>query len=214
MRIQNSVIAPHILIKAHDQDDYNKAESALTKLASRPNGRSLIAEIGKLSTNGRAMMISVVDAYTNTTARPKLTTQQAAANGVPDSEFSLENNAIASKLAFKSGMQKGTGTSTNVDFNHKQYVAVDEAGMPFLDSNKKLSFVSLAHEMVHGYRIMKGTYTGGVGDRYTAGTPAANEEERAVGLGKYKNEAFTENSIRTEHGLPLRNQYAADRSRG
>lgn len=32
---------------------------------------------------------------------------------------------------------------------------------------------------------------------------------RAVGIGKFANEALSENGIRQEHGLPLRGQYAA-----
>lgn len=107
MRVQTSAIAPRIEIKFKEQSDFDKAESALQKLASKPNGRSLIAEIGKLSTNGRSMSITVVDGYTNTTARAKLTARQAAAHNVPDSEFDRENNEIASSLASKGGLKKG-----------------------------------------------------------------------------------------------------------
>jgi hypothetical protein len=111
MRVQNSVIAPHILIKANDPPDHNKAESALQQIASKPNGRSLIAEIAKLSTKGRTMTISVVGKHVDTSARPHLTAQQAIARGVKDSEFNRDNNNAALKLASKNGFQKGEGTS-------------------------------------------------------------------------------------------------------
>ncbi len=75
--------------------------------------------------------------------------------------------------------------------------------------NEDLDFVSLAHEMVHGYRILKGTFTGGQTNRYFPSTPAATEEARAVGIGKYSGESFSENGVRQEHGLPLRAYYRA-----
>ncbi|WP_343230441.1 M91 family zinc metallopeptidase [Xanthomonas euvesicatoria] len=80
-----------------------------------------------------------------------------------------------------------------------------------LGSNPEESFVVLAHELIHAQHLLAGTskaYKGG--DRYDETSEAGKEELRAVGVGKYeyrKTRQPSENSIRQEHGLPIRKKY-------
>lgn len=207
--ISASHVAPHIAIEYHRPEDYQAAESALHKLLSRPNGRSLVGELRNLSTQGRYVKVKVT-AMANTVARPVLTDFQVRRFHLSGSEYDKAHNKKATQLAQKQPLgKKGEGTSVSVDWNPRQSVAVDAHGRPSLLDDPSLAFVSLAHELVHGYRMMKGTYTGGTSDRYDTSSPAGQEESRAVGIGKYAGEALSENGIRHEHGLPLRGQYAA-----
>ena len=207
--ISASHVAPHIAIEYHRPEDYLAAESALRKLLSRPNGRSLVDELRNLSTQGRYVKVTVT-AMANTVARPVLTEFQVRRFHLSSSEYDKAHNKKATHLAQKQPLgKKGEGTSVSVDWNPRQSVAIDAHGRPSLLDDTSLAFVSLAHELVHGYRMMKGTYTGGTSDRYDTGSPAGQEESRAVGIGKYAGEALSENGIRQEHGLPLRGQYAA-----
>ncbi len=74
------------------------------------------------------------------------------------------------------------------------------------------SFVALAHELVHALHIVNGKVwrpddsAGGFDERKEMETMV--EEARTVGCGKYAGRRTTENGIRAEHGLPLR-QYCA-----
>ncbi|CDG85992.1 XopG/HopH/AvrPtoH family type III secretion system effector [Janthinobacterium agaricidamnosum] len=206
--IQASVIAPYIHIEARTEDQYRAAEYAIEKIASKKNGASLLDEIQKLSTNGKALKVVVVSV--NSAARPVLTEKQAEAHQVSKNEFHAAHNAKAIQLASKQSLgRKGEGTSASIDWNPRQSVKIDASGRPKLIDDTSLSFASLAHELVHGYRMMKGTFTGGTSDRYDPSTPAAEEEDRAVGTGKFSKEPLSENGIRSEHGLPLRQFYRA-----
>jgi len=207
--ISASHVAPHIAIEYHRPEDYHAAESALHQLVSRPNGRSLVDELRNLSTHGRYVKVKVT-AMANTVARPALTESQVRRFHLSESEYDVAHNKKATQLAQKPlpGI-KGEGTRVSVDWNPRQSVAIDADGRPSLVDDTSLAFVSLAHELVHGYRMMKGTYTGGTSNRYDTNSPAGVEESRAVGIGRYAGEALSENGIRQEHGLPLRGQYAA-----
>lgn len=198
-----------ISIKADDKAGLEKAETALCKLVCQPNGSRLLAEVGRLSKNGRSLSINVIGAHLDSAARPALTAKQAKAHNLPNNDLDRDHNDKATELASKKGLFKGKGTSAVIDWNLAQYPDIDHAGKPRIVLDEENAFVSLAHEMVHGYRMMKGTFTGGTSNPRTLGTPAAREEDRAVGIGKYANEPLSENGVRLEHGLPRRNQYRA-----
>nr|WP_195761682.1 XopG/HopH/AvrPtoH family type III secretion system effector [Pantoea sp. 201603H] len=205
--ISASRVAPHIAIEHYRQEDYANAESALQKLNSRPNGKSLLDELRKLSTDGRYVKIKVTSA--DTAVSPFLTESQVKRFDMHPSEYDKEHNMKAVQLAQKQSLgKKGEGTCASVDWNPRHSIAVDSHGVPMLWEDNALAFVSLGHELVHSYRMMKGTYTGGSSDRLDPKTAAGQEESRAVGIGKYANEPLSENGIRQEHGLPLRQQYA------
>ncbi|RKP46865.1 M91 family zinc metallopeptidase [Trinickia fusca] len=78
------------------------------------------------------------------------------------------------------------------------------------DSDDK-AYLSLAHELIHAKRILKGELAHGskalTQMNEQLGSAEKNEEERAVGLGKYKNATPSENSIRIEQGEQVRTRY-------
>ena len=76
------------------------------------------------------------------------------------------------------------------------------------------SWLGLAHEMIHGLHLIYGDYTMGGDDYkgvngkiYKSDNGANNEEVRTVGLGHNRKYEVTENNLRREKGLKLRNNY-------
>jgi uncharacterized Zn-binding protein involved in type VI secretion len=69
--------------------------------------------------------------------------------------------------------------------------------------------VGLFHEMVHSDDIMQGKLddTMGTNTGAKAGTPIENSELRAAGLAPYNNSDYSENSYRSDRGLPSRTFY-------
>lgn len=168
----------------------------------------MLDEIRKSSGGEKSLKINVVGI--DSAARPALTEKQAELYKLSASEFDRANNVQAVKLASKKSLgRKGEGTSVSLDWNPRQALAIDAAGRPTEIVDEATAFASLAHELVHGYRIIKGTFTGGTSDRYEPSSAAADEEDRAVGTGKYADQSLSENGIREEHGLPIRKFYRA-----
>ncbi len=131
----------------------------------------------------------------------------------------------AMNLAQKGFIKKGEGTSARITWD--PHVAVDleldqdrTAGVPVglkEDPDRQESHFVLGHELVHGRRILKGTYTGPSGTntdphRHDPKTPEGKEELRATGIEQFKNKTPSENSIRREQGAPLRKTYAAQKA--
>jgi hypothetical protein len=105
--------------------------------------------------------------------------------------------------------QRGAGSPAlvcyNPDFNYS--TALEQ-----LIHLRTPPFVALAHELVHALHIVSGKVwrpgdaAGGFDKRQEMETMV--EEARTVGCGKYASRKITENGIRAEHGLPLRQYYA------
>jgi hypothetical protein len=88
----------------------------------------------------------------------------------------------------------GPGSNTTIKYNPHQAQLGEgpeewrTAGQPW---------ISLGHEMIHAWQGMSGRIPQG---HYMP-------ENQIVGLGKYSSEAYTENRMRSELGLPLRTVY-------
>lgn len=83
----------------------------------------------------------------------------------------------------------GTGSPTQVKFNQNTIYTPD---------GSRPNFIGLAHELVHAMHNIMGD----------ASQDTQDEEYRTVGLGTFRNEEICENTIRAEHGVPLRLQYS------
>ncbi|WP_256724611.1 XopG/HopH/AvrPtoH family type III secretion system effector, partial [Xanthomonas oryzae] len=158
-------------------------------LSARKNRKVTIAEIGaEAQPNNRAVLsASEVEKY--------------------DPETFADNLALAKERA-----RKGKGCNAIIEWSPHSNIELNSNGSPLrLGSNPEESFVVLAHELIHAQHILAGTskaYNGG--DRYDETSEAGKEELRAVGVGKYeyrKTRQPSENSIRQEHGLPIRKKY-------
>jgi len=209
MNITKSQISPHISIQYQSPEHYHLAENALRTISKGNAGKSLINEIRNNSVDGKSMQIEVNN-YSMTVAYPKLTESQLAKFGVSDAPLNKEHNNLATSLANKKSFgRKGEGTSSVVVWNPSVSVHVENGKNIGLNDENE-SFISLAHEMIHGYRMMKGTYLTDGSDRHNLETKSAEEEARTVGLGNHAGKAITENAIRREHGFELRARYKLD----
>jgi hypothetical protein len=84
------------------------------------------------------------------------------------------------------------------------------AVVSWLPSTGANEFIGLAHELVHVEHYVCGTcYRAPTGHTFAGGDSGALEEEiRTVGLNAYAKESPSENAIRQEHSLPLRQDYS------
>lgn len=201
----NSVVVPTFSIK---YDDFThpvghvQVDDALSKLASKANGQSLLQALKDNSSSSKGRLVEIRLTTGSTSAAPFLTAEQRRKYKIDESDILTDNEKAVDVLH-----KKRKGTSATVSWNPEVGLAIQKDGRPNLAYDAEKSYLTLAHELVHAHRMLKGTYTGGVGDRHDRSTPAGKEELRAVGLGKYKDEKLTENAIRKEHGEPLRRYY-------
>lgn len=83
----------------------------------------------------------------------------------------------------------GTGTVTAIKYNQNTILTPD---------GSRPNFIGLAHEMVHALHNLLGT----------ALNDTTQEEHWTVGIGNFVGTAICENTIRAEHGVPLRLAYS------
>lgn len=100
-------------------------------------------------------------------------------------------------------LQTGKGSKAYVAWDPEW----DDVGLEIADAKrqpwmKRESWVGLAHELVHAWRMVTGRCV-----FYPALSEDYYEEAMTVGLPPYHFCRFTENSIRRENGLPLRTFY-------
>lgn len=212
MRIRMSEVAPHIVIRHDQESDYLDAESALSKIKEGPQGRKLLDEIKKYSTDGRSCLIQ--PSRINFNYSYPVLTQPQKEKLFPEQAFfhELQHIDTSTKLSNKRSFgRKGEGTSATIEWNPTYAVRVLHEGMHFAISDESAGFTNLAGELIHAYRMMKGTYL--VHNEWTDPKLEKRliyEESRAIGLGKHAKRAFTENGIRKEHGIEPREKYSLD----
>lgn len=200
MHITNSAVVPSIQLASPSRTSIASAEAALQRIKSRPNGNALLDEIANHSTNGKQLKIFVA---------PQGGRMSNVTRAVDDINNPGNDNFQAVKNASKGLFGKGKGSSAEIDFNPSTSLALDHEGNPTgIENSSSRAYLSLAHELVHAYRIMKGTYTG-AGDQmgFDPNSNKGKEELRAVGLGKWQDEALSENGIRAEQGEQIRSSY-------
>jgi len=206
--ITSSKIVPSILIESYEEGGHAAADEALGKINSKKNGQSLLTEINNYSINGKRIKI-IATTQEHAKATPVLTTSQIEKHKITREQGFDANIKLAYKLANQTILgKKGEGTSANILWNPKEGLIIGKNGEIEEGENPAFSFADLAHELVHGYRIMKGTFTADLkGNPRNPLSPNWNEERRAVGMGQYSSEPLSENGIRSEHGLQIRKKY-------
>jgi hypothetical protein len=166
-------------VEARDPSFYGKVDHALSFINEGPTGRSLLARIDRAQALGKTVTIREADL---SLTRPAGRAASASGPALSDAQA----NKAAQKRSFG---RKGAGSDAVIDWN------ADEKG----------SYTRLGRELVHAKRITTGTYTAGPesGDLADPSSKAAQEDQRAVGVGKYAGKTPSANSIRKEHGLAL-----------
>ncbi len=197
----------HIFIEESEEffGFFQEVEYCLTKIVSGHAGHELLKTIKRYTRNDRYVII-LYDKHKNYCS-PFLSQQQLDNLGNPDY---LTAAGIASRLATRRLLCRGHGASAEVHFCPFYSLKIDQDGYPSKDySRPEKSYLALAHELLHAMRIMKGSASPAEGDRYDPRSPAGREELRVVGLSSFYGKRLSENSIRREHGEPLRLHYGA-----
>ncbi|CTP91498.1 putative type III effector protein [Xanthomonas translucens pv. poae] len=185
----------------------------LDNLGSQPSGNQLLDELTALS-NQRSHKLTIREkplSRRGPMAEPVLSGHQLQRH--PDLESYEEIREVAgSHYALEKDNRPNVGSSVVVSWSaHQTSMGLDRDGYPTCptaSNNDKVSL--LAHELVHAKHMMAGTWKGSYEDRNDASTASGQEELRAVGMGRYAYSltgAPSENSVRAEHGLPLRHSY-------
>nr|WP_113865162.1 XopG/HopH/AvrPtoH family type III secretion system effector [Brenneria salicis]NMN91691.1 NleD-like pathogen effector protein (putative zinc metallopeptidase) [Brenneria salicis ATCC 15712 = DSM 30166]RBP65749.1 NleD-like pathogen effector protein (putative zinc metallopeptidase) [Brenneria salicis ATCC 15712 = DSM 30166] len=191
----------------------NDVVESLNRIQSGPSGRRLLQKISEESTNEKHVTISEANAGQAPVARPRLTLSQMSKLGSNPTQREFESMLI--KESTSSSFINKKGTASEIPWSKMAAEPeVNSSGVPIAGANPDNAFIALAHELIHANHHLAGTskYGGSVTrDASSALTKSGKEELRAVGLGKYEFERTgkpTENSIRREHGLPLRTKYS------
>jgi len=203
-----SDFSPGIMINAGNHQDIERAESALAKIYIGDNGRQLLSEITNLTGSGKRILLKVSNELENG-AHAEFSPEELQKYKI-GTDIPLEKSRqYAVLLTHKSFFGfKGKGASALIHWNPEKSVGIDQNGIPYRDYNPSEAFVSLAHELVHCYRMLKGTSSGGYEqDLKDPTTGARREEDRTVGIGKNANNPLSENGIRRDHGMPIRKQF-------
>ncbi|MCA8003354.1 XopG/HopH/AvrPtoH family type III secretion system effector [Burkholderia metallica] len=185
-----------------------EVDNALSLIRMGVTGCQLIEKLTSLSRGGKKVTIRPTTG--SATTRAALTEAQLKSRVyIKGGDLDPLHNQAAVSLAQPRffGIVKGAGASAVINWNPDQSLVIDENGRASNGNDEGRSYLILGHELVHANRILKGTYTGGASDRRDPATPAAKEERRAIGIGEFLGKTPSENSIRQEHGEPLRWRY-------
>lgn len=179
--------------------------SALDQIWSAPSGRDLLQNIQNQNVE-KKLTISKLESGDKPSTQAVLTRSQLERYSGTIHDFSDNLNKAAE-------LSQTEGTSAIVHWSKdRSSVILHRDGVPKKIGKQSGDIVStMAHELVHALYIMEGESMGQQGDRYDPSSPAGQEEFRAVGIDQFAYHLTgkpSENSIRSELGLPLRTQYA------
>ncbi|RMU75794.1 Type III effector HopH1 [Pseudomonas syringae pv. apii] len=187
-----------------------QAEEALDHISARPSGRELLQEISKLASK-KDRKVTLKEIEINNQCYTDAVLSRRQLEKYEPEDFN-ENRRIASRLSRKGTFTKGEGSNAIIGWSpDKASIRLNQNGSPLrlgMDNDDKIT--TLAHELVHVRHVLSGSSLADDGDRYNPRTGSGKEELRAVGLDKYSyslTKEPSENSIRAEHGLPLRMKY-------
>jgi hypothetical protein len=196
----------------------NATIRALVKLESKPIGLDLLHLIGKRCEGVGTKLVNgrITIHYGTGTLVPL---EVSAADTILGSTYASSTGHGARtntpiKVVTDGGVVElgmklaGQGSASKVCYN--PFISIGEVFVPQLKAKLKMfmgvetpAFVALGHELIHAFHSLSG-------DRKTGNTPGGAKAEEAwtVGAGKYANTRISENAIRKEHGLPLREYYS------
>ena len=193
------------------------ARVSLTTLAvidAGTTGRHLLAQISRLSQqHGHNLIIHELEPTGTPMIEPMLSAHQMRQH--PEAALYREFREIAGhRYALKKRFTANEGSSAIISWSPRvSQIQLNAAGDVIGHGASEEDKVStLAHELVHAKHMMAGTWKGSYGDHCDASCDAGKEELRAVGLAKYRFSRSgepSENSVRSEHGLPKRKSYDA-----
>jgi len=206
--ISASNIMPPVNVNFEHMSDYKKAESALEDIKDTKSGKLLLTELTKLLHSDKKILIVVSPNYTSSNTG-YLTRSQCQRYGISeDLHDKNHRNAVKVLSSSSEAIPKNEGVSTIITYNPKESLLIDNLGRPTRVNSPAYAHANLMRELVHAYHNLNGTSLNGPEreiDPEQGGR--VKEGERAIGIGKYLDEPFSENSFRMERGYPLRAQY-------
>jgi len=206
--ITQSALFKNFTIEYSEERQFKLAEYALSKIGSKPIGFSMLIEMNNMA-KGETKINIFPNKEGGSATGMMLTESQFQKypniSNLPDVKWKIERAKTI--VADKSIGGEGQPTSAFIVWNTKEANYVSDTGKNARVEDEKMSFVTLAHELVHAYWIMKGK---ALGIKPDINGVHNMEEWRAIGINNFLNDRFTENNIRREHGLPLRLQYAGE----
>jgi hypothetical protein len=200
-----STVAPAVQIYG-PKGYHEKVDEALLKIIKAPSGKKLID--GFAGPAGKKNFVTITDAGPRDATFPRLNEKQA--EHVKKNLGAETEDRVAARLAQKRSFgRKGQGANAEIVWRPNESLDLNQDGRPIgMIGTPDEAHLALAHELVHARRIVKGTYTGAMGDRHDPTTPAGKEELRAVGIGSLRNRTrVSENSVRKDLKFPLRTSY-------
>lgn len=175
----------------------------LKKIASQPIGKDLLEllvkrhqGIGtKANSNGSPKTVTISNGWGTIVSPDNYNTD---ASGVDN----MAKFAVTKQVGGHAMTMAGRGTSVRIRYS----VTMDYSTVLKL---KTPSFVALAHELIHAFHFLSGNQSSDLSydavlERYRS---SIIEEALTVGAGTYENTRISENAIRREHGLPIREFY-------
>ena len=195
-----SQVEPKFTVFFDHNAEYDATEFALKKIKSGQNGSSILRALTSGMTKDNALTI-MVDIHSDSEAGGELTLSQSKKyslnlgdDGYVDKVIHLVKNNIPVKPV--------------IYYNPINSVVSDRHNRSYLIRNEETAFISLAHEMIHAFHLMRGTSKSeGIDRTHDSTSTQLEEEERAVGIGKYHGALFSENGVREDHGIRLRASY-------
>ena len=207
---KSSSLVPNVFIEVESlarAGFYQEVESALSKIHSGSSGKSLLHSIDRYSGDDRNVYISYSEK--GSAAAPVLTDLQLA--GSEGAQKYLRNRKLLAGIrSSKFQDVRGEGTSVEIDWDPRYSLNIDVDGYPVREFNGKNAFISLGHELTHASRLIKGSANFFMDSNLAnPDSPVHDEETRVIGLGRWQHKIYSENSLRAEHGLPMREHYEA-----
>lgn len=184
------------------------ARIALARIAQRTVGERLLRNISAECSRDSKNMKVVVDYGESSKAAPlyPVTAENRRLLWRPISEGGV---GLAAAMMLSSRLTNLSGMGVVVTWNPDQPDALAVGG-----AAPREPYIGLAHEMIHAYHYVRGICArkvAGLAGAWVGKMPddgLAEEELRTVGLGPYADESPSENEIRKENGVALRDTYA------
>jgi len=188
-------------IYCNNKHEYDEVERTLTRIKEGgDNGFNLIHQINRYANNSKDLHIKVVFDEP-TTSKPflndELRRQYQIANDENGRKYKL---LLDMRIRANESHKRGDGVSCEIRWNPSESRVVDTEGIGTRVAASGLSFVSLAHELVHAYHYIHGTHL-----RSNSDDPYTDlEEDRAIGIMDFRNNNLSENGVRKDFNLPPR----------
>jgi len=200
LRRTHSEILGNTKIFHNTSEEYHFVEGCLQKIKSKENGSFLLEMCDKYTSLDKEIHIKVIH-NGNCSTEPSFNERfREQHNLTDDKNDPLYKSMIQVRYKPMPPNRRGIGVGSEIYFNMDESRVVDPDGIGERINNKGLSFISLAHELVHAYHFAHGSHI----PEDPLRPLIDNEEDRAIGLMDYKGLGLSENAVRKDFNLPQR----------